>query len=102
MRYLIFCGEEYYANGGGYDYLDGFHDRELACNYCDAIIGDLYKIVTDNWEHHFDIEWAHVFDIETREIIHRAGEVPYGAGDEVIERKLVTRKEYNINQRKTS
>jgi hypothetical protein len=77
MRYLIFAGTAYYAAGGARDLISGVefepHAREIAEN----IIGMTGELGGEDGGT-VDIEWSHILDLETKIIIAKFGDRPYG------------------------
>lgn len=54
-RYLVFCGDVYYPNGGMNDFRGGFDDEDNAITKC--------KELSDA------DSWAHVWDCDTMRIV---------------------------------
>jgi hypothetical protein len=69
MRYLLFGGDAYYAQGGGHDFLG-----------CGTSIDNLLasECLKDG---NCNIEWFHIFDTTTRKIIAGSKSQAHGAGD---------------------
>ena len=69
MRYLLFVGEEYYACGGGHDFLAAGDDL-------DALI--LQGEVRCRSDGDDAIDWWHVFDIEQQQIVEGSKRQAHG------------------------
>lgn len=102
MRYLIFGGECYYPNAGGYDLLSEASNMDAARSKADWFVGKW--AVTDapddkseiggnsrvtTWAdvaaiQNHRIEWAHVLDTDTLEVVYEAGAKPYSGDRHVI------------------
>ena len=61
-RYLVFAGEDYYANGGALDFQSSFDSMDDAAAHGKRIIG---KRISE----YETAEWWHVFDAETGRIV---------------------------------
>jgi len=77
MRYLIFGGAAYYAAGGARDLITGAYDLDNAKDYAESIIG-MTGVIEGEDEDTVKIEWSHVLDLETKSIIAKFGDRPYG------------------------
>ena len=81
-RFLIFAGQEFYANGGANDLVSTSpRTKEKAIEYARSlfnkkfttnhwIIDDLEEPITE-----MTIEWVQVFDLELCEVVFRRGKV---------------------------
>lgn len=89
--YLVFGGERYYANGGGYDLLLSHEDKSTAISEASSMIGKqmVFEIAEDFEDRSFDtynyIEWTHVLDTENGEVVETFGERPYSQCKQAIE-----------------
>jgi hypothetical protein len=75
MRYLVFAGAAYYAAGGARDLIDASDSLDDATEFAESIIG-MVGVVDD--EDSCKLEWSHVLDLETKTIIAKFGDRPYG------------------------
>ncbi len=57
-NFLVFCGEDYYPQGGWEDFSQSFSDQELAIEYAK-------KLVEENAGH----KWAQVVDLNKMAVI---------------------------------
>lgn len=71
MRYVLFGGDTYYAQGGIHDYLgeseslDSLKDSE----------------VLKNWGRRDGLDWWHIYDIQERRIVAGTTQQAHGAPD---------------------
>lgn len=87
MRYLIFGGECYYPNAGGYSLLAQLPDLDHAQRMADSFIGKwaITQAPTDYVDMKYHrIEWAHVLDAQSTEVVHEAGDEPYSTARQII------------------
>ncbi len=88
-RFLVFAGQQFYANGGGNDIITtDCKTQEDAIEHAKSIMGKSFT--TNEWidedgdvHVEMEIEWVHVFDLKLCEIIFRVGEV-YGNEDGIV------------------
>ncbi len=79
MRYLIFAGQRYYAQGGGYDLRMDAAILRTAKGLAEELIGKpIPDPDDDDWDWG-EYEWSHVLDIHTGKICATYGHEPYGA-----------------------
>ena len=82
-RFLIFAGQEFYANGGANDLVSTSpRTKEKAIEYARSLLSKDKRFITNFWfdeDTEFDdgniIEWVQVFDLELCEVIFRRGKV---------------------------
>ena len=77
-RYLIFAGQEFYANGGANDLISSTaQNKTEAIHYANGLIGKYFAILDEDGDEYAEsaIEWVHVFDLVECDIIHRVGNV---------------------------
>lgn len=80
-RFLVFAGQEYYANGGANDLASiACKTKNEAIKYADSLIGK--EFTTHFWYEKdskhmvsMEVEWAHVFDLKKCEVIYRTGNI---------------------------
>ena len=86
MRYLVFGGQDFYASGGAYDYIDGFESLESAIECANESIGKYQVIRLSSGEEcaTSKIEWTHVFDTESKQIVHEPNDCAHNGGDMTI------------------
>ena len=77
MRYLIFAGTAYYAAGGARDLIDSTDSHAEAKDFAEYIIG-MTGCLGGEDEETVKLEWSHVLDLETKVIIAKFGDRPYG------------------------
>jgi len=68
MKYLLFAGDCYYANGGAFDFIDASDELEK--------LKERGRSVIDKEEH----EWFHVFNVVDRRIEYGTVRQAYGIG----------------------
>lgn len=80
MRYLVFCGADYYPLEGALDFLNAYESMNEATNVARSIIGKtkvVYNEDQDDGEAKDKVEWSQVFDISERKIIRWYHRTPY-------------------------
>ena len=83
--FLIFCGNNYYASGGGRDYYKSADTLDKAIGLSGEALGMAKIIEADenpDDELTSQIEWVHVLDARTGKIVHRQGGNAYGSDSE--------------------
>lgn len=79
--FLVFAGQSYYAQGGGYD-LISCHDLEAdAVKSAENLISK-FAIYDLDYNFGCDIEWAHVLSTTTGKIVAVFGELPHGPNEQ--------------------
>ena len=85
-RYLIFCGECYYASGGARDFYKSVDTLEEAIESAKEAFSMRSIREELPWEEYpedrfeYDkIEWSHVFDLQEQKIVHREGRDALGS-----------------------
>ena len=73
-KFLIFCGQEFYANGGANDLMSVMDNEKKAIQHAKELIGKSFS--TNFWgDLEMPIEWVQVFDLEMCEVIVKDGKV---------------------------
>ena len=89
--YLIFGGLQYYASGGGYDYLDMELNKSDAIKAAEGMIGKegVWEVAEGSDDRDddmsYEIEWTHVVDSNNGKVLATFGKNPFGGGYPVTE-----------------
>lgn len=77
-RFLLFAGDEFYAQGGWHDFVHAFPTRDEAVATGKGIFNGLGDVRYPNV---MVIDWWHVVDVDLNRIVAHSDRQAHGAGD---------------------